>query len=273
MQPCTAMSMREALAERPASTTGRRVQAPFTAACDRRPARGRCTAVRAESTSTATKAQLAQPVWTGDRVSMVLMLVCRACSIVFASLEIACQQSRWPACTLPRPALKAPHLLAPFGPVLLHAPPGDTLASRVVNFAINSPPIYGVMKLLAKQAMKGSAESRGISWDRHVRQMAATAEVGCCVPGFSYIFASRVQLGAVHLQLQVHVWGCIYAPGQRDGMHASAPPPPPSTAGEAAADNCTSYSRAWLPWLPGPLPPLCPTPNPRQPPLPRVGPP
>lgn len=33
------------------------------------------------------------------------------------------------------------------------------------------------MKVLAKQAMKGSAEGRGVSWDKHVQQLAKTAEL------------------------------------------------------------------------------------------------
>ena len=55
--------------------------------------------------------------------------------------------------------------------------PGDNLLSRFVNFLINTPPLYAVMKLLAKQAMVNSAESRGISWSGHVKQMQQTAEL------------------------------------------------------------------------------------------------
>lgn len=57
-------------------------------------------------------------------------------------------------------------------------PAGDNLLSKFVNFLINTPPLYSMMKVLAKQAMKNSAESRGISWDGHVQRMKQTAEVG-----------------------------------------------------------------------------------------------
>ncbi|KXZ45183.1 hypothetical protein GPECTOR_57g473 [Gonium pectorale] len=54
---------------------------------------------------------------------------------------------------------------------------GDSVLSKVVNWAINTPPLYGAMKVLAKQAMKNSAESRGVRWDSHVREMEKRQEL------------------------------------------------------------------------------------------------
>lgn len=49
--------------------------------------------------------------------------------------------------------------------------------SKIVNWLINTPPLYALMKIMAKQAMKNSAESRGISWDNYVRTMERNEEV------------------------------------------------------------------------------------------------
>ncbi|GIL47872.1 hypothetical protein Vafri_4507 [Volvox africanus] len=54
---------------------------------------------------------------------------------------------------------------------------GDSLVSKVVNWAIDTPPLYNSMKFFAKQAMKTSAESRGVSWDRHVAEMEKRKEI------------------------------------------------------------------------------------------------
>ncbi|GLC37056.1 hypothetical protein PLESTB_001396400 [Pleodorina starrii] len=54
---------------------------------------------------------------------------------------------------------------------------GDSLLSKVVNWAIDTPPLYGAMKVLAKQAMKNSAESRGVRWDGYVQEMQKRREL------------------------------------------------------------------------------------------------
>ncbi|GFR40615.1 hypothetical protein Agub_g1196 [Astrephomene gubernaculifera] len=54
---------------------------------------------------------------------------------------------------------------------------GDSVLSRVVNWAIGNPALYGVMKVFAKKAMKSSAESRGILWDAHVADMQKRKEL------------------------------------------------------------------------------------------------
>lgn len=54
---------------------------------------------------------------------------------------------------------------------------GDSVLSRVVNWAIDTPPLYGAMKVLAKKAMKSSAEGRGVRWDSLVREMAELKEL------------------------------------------------------------------------------------------------
>lgn len=54
---------------------------------------------------------------------------------------------------------------------------GEKLMSRVVNWMINTKPIFEVMKLGAKNAMKSTTLKAGIDWDGHVRKMQQTAEV------------------------------------------------------------------------------------------------
>lgn len=55
---------------------------------------------------------------------------------------------------------------------------GQSVLSRVVNWMIETKPIYGIMKLGAMNAMKSTTQKAGIDWDGHVRRMAATPEVG-----------------------------------------------------------------------------------------------
>ena len=49
---------------------------------------------------------------------------------------------------------------------------GDALLSRFVNALIASP-LYGLMKVAAKSAMKGSVDGRGVSWDGTVAALRA----------------------------------------------------------------------------------------------------
>ncbi|KAF6254312.1 S-adenosyl-L-methionine-dependent methyltransferase [Scenedesmus sp. NREL 46B-D3] len=59
----------------------------------------------------------------------------------------------------------------------VHAPAGDNVLSKVVNWMINTKPIFGVMRLGAKNAMKSTTSKAGIDWDGHVRKMQQTAEL------------------------------------------------------------------------------------------------
>lgn len=57
-------------------------------------------------------------------------------------------------------------------------PPGDKLLSQLVNFLINTPPIWAVMKYFAKNAMKSTATKKGVDWDAYARGvLAAEPEV------------------------------------------------------------------------------------------------
>lgn len=73
------------------------------------------------------------------------------------------------------PGPLTPHRL-PYHPYL--SAPGQSVLSRVVNWMIETKPIYGIMKLGAMNAMKSTTHKAGIDWDGHVRRMAATPEVG-----------------------------------------------------------------------------------------------
>jgi hypothetical protein len=55
---------------------------------------------------------------------------------------------------------------------------GASVLSRIVNWMIETKPIYSVMKLGAMNAMKSTTQKAGIDWDGHVRRMAGTPEVG-----------------------------------------------------------------------------------------------
>lgn len=54
---------------------------------------------------------------------------------------------------------------------------GESVLSRIVNWMIETKPIYGIMKLGAMNAMKSTTQKAGIDWDGHVRRMAATPEL------------------------------------------------------------------------------------------------
>ena len=49
--------------------------------------------------------------------------------------------------------------------------------SRAVNAAISFKPLYALMKVGAKQVLKGTAERNGIPWDAAVHQLQNTPEV------------------------------------------------------------------------------------------------
>lgn len=49
--------------------------------------------------------------------------------------------------------------------------------SKVVNWMINTKPIFAVMKFGAKNAMKSTTLKAGIDWDGHVQKMQQTAEL------------------------------------------------------------------------------------------------
>eukprot|EP00884_Botryococcus_braunii_P016524 jgi/Botrbrau1/3555/Bobra.0078s0012.1 len=54
---------------------------------------------------------------------------------------------------------------------------GDKLMSRMVNAAIANKYMYGLMKVMAKNVMKSTAEANGIPWGDIVRQYQNTPEV------------------------------------------------------------------------------------------------
>eukprot|EP00775_Hariotina_reticulata_P012315 gene12315-12451_t len=54
---------------------------------------------------------------------------------------------------------------------------GESLLSGVVNWMINTKPIFAVMKLGAKNAMKSTTQKAGIDWDGHVRNMQQISEL------------------------------------------------------------------------------------------------
>ena len=51
---------------------------------------------------------------------------------------------------------------------------GDDVLSRCVNFLIQSPPIYAVMKQQARQVMIKTAEKNGIPWRKHYEELTAS---------------------------------------------------------------------------------------------------
>lgn len=54
---------------------------------------------------------------------------------------------------------------------------GDGLLSKAVNAAINFPPLFAVMKLGARAAIKGTAEKKGVPWAETVDTLQQS-EVG-----------------------------------------------------------------------------------------------
>jgi hypothetical protein len=70
---------------------------------------------------------------------------------------------------------------------------GESVLSRIVNWMIETKPIYSVMKMGAMNAMKSTTQKAGIDWDGHVRRMAATPEVsrgGCGIAQHSLVLRS-----------------------------------------------------------------------------------
>jgi len=54
---------------------------------------------------------------------------------------------------------------------------GDSVLSRVVNAAINFPPLFSIMKVGARAAIKGTAEKRSVPWAANVSTLETTPEV------------------------------------------------------------------------------------------------
>jgi len=54
---------------------------------------------------------------------------------------------------------------------------GDHWLSKFVNLLINTPPVYAVMKVLAKQAIMSGAEKRGVDWSNNVQRLLAKPEL------------------------------------------------------------------------------------------------
>ncbi|GAX79902.1 hypothetical protein CEUSTIGMA_g7342.t1 [Chlamydomonas eustigma] len=53
---------------------------------------------------------------------------------------------------------------------------GDSIPSKVANWAINTPWIFGAMKVLAKDQMKSTAVKKGVDWDGHVAKLQAVVK-------------------------------------------------------------------------------------------------
>ena len=51
------------------------------------------------------------------------------------------------------------------------------MLSKLVNVAIQSKPLYSVMKVLAKKTMRDTAEGRGIPWLQNIQDLTAQLEV------------------------------------------------------------------------------------------------
>lgn len=54
---------------------------------------------------------------------------------------------------------------------------GDNILSRVVNAAIGFAPLFSIMKIGARSAIKGTAEKRSVPWAANVSTLEATSEV------------------------------------------------------------------------------------------------
>lgn len=54
---------------------------------------------------------------------------------------------------------------------------GDSVLSKVVNAAINFPPLFSIMKVGARAAIKGTAEKRSVPWATNVSTLESTPEV------------------------------------------------------------------------------------------------
>lgn len=122
----------------------------------------------------ATEPDKAQPDWTGNTACLLLLVCCDRCS----------QQCRHSSVARVRFALVTTWVAdSPLTLGSLHttnSTTGESVLSRVVNWMIETKPIYSVMKLGAMNAMKSTTQKAGIDWDGHVRRMAATPEVCVC---------------------------------------------------------------------------------------------
>jgi ubiquinone/menaquinone biosynthesis C-methylase UbiE len=109
---------------------------------------------------------------------------------------------RVPRRAAPRAAAQAPETAstsAPSAAVPLTDVPawtGASLLSRAVNAAIACPPVFALMKLGARAAIKGTAEGRGVPWGARVAALEAAGaavalravverpEVSAALPGY-----------------------------------------------------------------------------------------
>lgn len=66
---------------------------------------------------------------------------------------------------------------------------GDDLLSKMVNMAIQTKPLYAVMKTLAKKTIRDTAEGRGIPWQGIIQELTGQLEV---------IHCARLQLHTRH---------------------------------------------------------------------------
>lgn len=56
-------------------------------------------------------------------------------------------------------------------PILQPTWTGENLASRLANWAINTPSVYSLLKIGAKQQIMSTANSKGLNWQGHVQNL------------------------------------------------------------------------------------------------------
>jgi hypothetical protein len=90
-----------------------------------------------------------------------------------------------------------------------HASAGDNWLSRFVNVLINTPPLYAAMKVLAKAAIRSSAQKKGVHWDDQLGAVLEATTIGVQRIRSSQATATRLLNAAfwcpLHLQRKAHV--------------------------------------------------------------------
>lgn len=124
--------------------------------------------LRVHASSSATSAKQEQPAWTGERNALQVCIGCdtphfKQCDGVNAAASLLELHRQHPSIC---------HSLNISQPAS-----GESLLSSLVNLLIATQPLYAIMKIFAKNAMKTSAAKKGVAWDEHVQQLQADPEV------------------------------------------------------------------------------------------------
>lgn len=82
--------------------------------------------------------------------------------------------------------------------------PADEILINVVNAAINTPPIYGAMRLMARQIMISTAEKKGIRWKANVADLERS-EVGAPLPSLTSLPLYSTFLLFIFFYLEHHM--------------------------------------------------------------------